>query len=169
MLRSRLRLVGSGRNLVAYVPKILVEPAFHALLQHFHGRSHGADHVASDDAFGELEMVEAEQLHAFVEIQQAFGGIVQAEELFVTAIEFANGEAGAAELLVKGVTEARANVEQRKESGRVEAAAVSKSGANHVVIVRSNGLQDMQQPDGRLEQRDGAADEARGVAIVGML
>jgi len=71
-----LRLVGSGGDLVAHVPEIFVEPAFHALLQDFHGRSHGADDPASDDAFGELEMVEAEQLHAFIEVEQTLGDIV---------------------------------------------------------------------------------------------
>ena len=158
ILLSRRCWVGGG-DLVADVPQIFVEPAFHALLQDLHGRSHGTDDPASDDAFGKLEMVEAEQLHAFVEIEQALGDIVQAEELFVTAVKFANGKAGAAELLVKSVAEARANVEQRKESGRVEAAAVPKAGANQVVVVGGDGLQNVQQADGRFEQlrwRDGS-------------
>jgi hypothetical protein len=121
---------------------------------------------ASDDAFGELEMMETEELHAFVEVEQALGDIVQAEEFLLAAIKFAGGEAGAAELLVKAVAEARADVEQRKKSGRVEAAAVPEAGANQVVVVGSNGLQDVQQADGRFEQLDGSTDQACGVAIV---
>src|SRR6266853_1949296 len=168
ILLSRRRWVGGG-YLVPHVPQILVEPAFHSLLQNFHGRSHGADNAPSDDSFGELEMVEAEQLHAFVEVEHALGNIVQAKEFFVTAVEFAGGEAGTAELLVKRVAEARADVEQREESRRVEAAAVSEAGANQVVVVGSNSLQNVQQADGRIEQRNGATDQAPGVAIVGAL
>jgi hypothetical protein len=150
-LSSRLRLVGGGGDLIADVPKIFVEPAFHSLLQDFHGRSHGAHDPASDDSFGEFEMVETEQLHAFVEVEQALGNIVQAKKFLVTAVEVADGEAGAAELLVKSVAEARTDVEQRKESRRIKAAAVSEAGTNDVVVVRSYGLQDVQQADGWIE------------------
>ena len=60
ILFARRRLVGSGGDLVADVPQVFIEPAFHALLQNFHWRSHGADHAATDDSFGELEMMETE-------------------------------------------------------------------------------------------------------------
>src|ERR1700730_717684 len=168
ILLPRRRRVGGG-DLVAHVPQILVEPAFHSLLQNFHGRPHGADNAPSDDSFGELEMVKAEQLHPFVEVEQALSDIVQAKEFFVAAVEIAGGEAGTAELLVKSVAEARTDVEQRKESGRVEAAAVPEAGANEVIVVGSNRLQNVQQADGRFEQRDGATDQAGGVAMVGTL
>src|SRR5258707_6678963 len=102
ILLPRRRRIGGG-DLVADVPQILVEPAFHSLLQDFHGRSHGADDAASDDSFGELEMVKTEKLHAFVEVEQALGDIVQAEEFVMTAVEVAGGEARTAQLLVKGV------------------------------------------------------------------
>src|SRR5258706_10413392 len=101
ILLPRRRRIGGG-DLVADVPQILVEPAFHSLLQDFHGRSHGADDAASDDSFGELEMVETEELHAFVKVEQALGDIVQAEEFVMTAVEVAGGEARTAQLLVKG-------------------------------------------------------------------
>src|ERR1700686_2810513 len=114
-------------------------------------------------------MVETEQLHAFVKVEHALGNIVQAEEFFVTPVEFAGGEAGTAELLVKRVAEARADVEQRKESRRVEAAAVSEASANQVIVVGSNSLQNVQQTDGRIEQRNGATDQAGSVAKVGVL
>src|SRR5713226_312558 len=70
---------------------------------------------------------------------------------------------------MKSVAEARADVEQRKESGRIEAAAVPEPGANQVVVVGSDGLQNVQQPDGRFEQRDGASHQACAVAIVAAL
>src|SRR5271170_1423575 len=110
ILLPRCRLVSSGGDLVADIPQILVEQALHSLLQDFYGRPHGADNPASDDALGELEVVEAENLHAFVEVQQALGGVVQPEEFFVTTIKLACGYAGAAELFVKSLAEARANV-----------------------------------------------------------
>src|SRR5208282_765195 len=169
LLLARSGLVGSGGDLVAHVPKIFIEPAFHSLLQNFHGRSHGADDAASDDALGELEMVETEKLHAFVEIEQALGNVVQTEEFFVTAIEVADSDAGAAKLLVKSVAETRTDVEQRKKSRRIKPAAVPEAGANEVIVAGRNGLQDVKQADGRLNHLDGAADQARGVAVVGVL
>src|ERR1700726_229400 len=168
ILFPRRRRIGGG-DLVAHVPQIFVEPAFHSLLQNFHGRPHGADNPPSDASFGELEMVETEQLHAFVEVEHALGNIVQAKKFFVTSVEVAGGESGIAELLVKGMAEARANVEQRKESRRVEAAAVSEAGANQVIVVGSNSLQNVQQADGRIEQRNGATDQAGSVAKIGAL
>src|ERR1700676_2384168 len=166
ILFPRRRRIGGG-DLVAHVPQIFVEPAFHSLLQNFHGRPHGADNAPSDDSFGELEMVETEQLHAFVEVEHALGNIVQGKKFFVTSVEVAGAEVGAGELFVKSVAEARADVEQRKESRRVEAAAVPEAGANQVIVIGSNGLQNVQQADGRIEQRNGATDQASGVAVVG--
>src|SRR5580658_9268831 len=96
ILLPRCRLVGGGRDLVADVPEIFVEPALHPLLQDFHRRAHGSDNPASDDALCELEMVETEYLHAFVEVEQALGHVVQGEEFLVTAVKVADGNAGAA-------------------------------------------------------------------------
>src|SRR5208283_4986912 len=127
------------------------------------------NYPASDDTLGEFEMVEAEQLHAFVEVEQALGNIVQAEEFFVTAVEIADGDASSAELPVKSVAKPRANVQQREESGRIEAAAVAETGANDVIVAGSNRLQDVQQADGRFEQLEGAPNQPRAVAEVGVL
>ena len=147
ILCRTLRLVDLRRDLVADVPQIFVEPAFHSLLQDFHGRSHGAHDPASDDSFAELEMVETEELHAFVEVEQALGNIVQAEKFLVAAIEVADGEAGALQLIVKSMAEARADVQQREETGRIEAAAMPKAGANDVIVVGRDRLQNVQQSD----------------------
>src|ERR1019366_1955686 len=85
---------GAGRrDLVADLPQVFVEPVLHALLQHFHRRPHGSDDAAANDALGELEVVEAEQLHALVEIDQPLGDIVQTEEFFVAAIKVVRGDA----------------------------------------------------------------------------
>ena len=125
ILRFGLRL--GGGDLVSHVPKIFVEPAFHALLQDFDRRSHGADDAAADDTLGKLEMVKAEDLHPFIEVQQAFGYVVQAKEFFVTPVKFARGNACGAELIVKSFAEPRSNMEQRKKPGRIETAAMPLS------------------------------------------
>jgi hypothetical protein len=67
------------------------------------------------------------------------------------------------------LAEARTDVQQRKESGRIKATAVSQAGANDVVVVGSYGLQDVEQADGRFKQRNGAPDQARAVAIIGAI
>src|ERR1035438_4005467 len=161
---------GAGRrDLVADLPQVFVEPVLHALLQHFHRRPHGADDAAADDALGELEVVEAEQLHALVEIDQPLGDIVQTEEFFVAAIKVVRGDAGGVELVMKRVAKSRANMEQRQKSRRVEPAAVTESRADDVIVVGRDRLKNMEQPDGRLDQLVGAPDQARRVPVVAAL
>ena len=46
------------------------------------------------------------------------------------------------------------------------AEAVSEAGANQVIIAGRNRFQNVQQADGRFEQRNGAADEPGGVSVV---
>ena len=60
---------------------------FHALMQDFDRRAHGADHSAADDPLGQLEMVKAEQVDAFIKIEQTLGHIVQSEEFPVAAVK----------------------------------------------------------------------------------
>ena len=117
----------------------------------------------------ELQVVEAEQLHAFVEVEQPLRDIVQPKELFVTAVEIVERHAGVAQLLMKGFAQTRADVQQRQKSRRIESAAVAKSGANQVIVVRSNRLENVQQPDRRLEHLDRAANQPRGVAEIAVL
>ena len=114
-------------------------------------------------------MVEAEQLHAFVKVEQAFGDIVQAEEFFVTAIKLAHTNPRTAKLLVKSVAKARADMQQRKESGRIQSAAMPEAAANQMVVVGGDGLQNVQQSDRRLKQRNGATDQACAIAIIAAL
>src|ERR671922_469035 len=76
-----------GGDLVANVPEILIEEMLHPLMQNFDRSSHGADHPSPNDPLREFQMVETEEVHAFVEIQQPFGNVVQAEELVVATVE----------------------------------------------------------------------------------
>jgi len=60
---------------------------FHTLMEDFDRSPHGTDHPSSDNALCQLEMMETEQVHTFIEIKHAFGYVVEAEELSVTAIK----------------------------------------------------------------------------------
>src|SRR5277367_4043784 len=95
-------------------------------------------------------MMEAEDLHAFVKVDQSFGHIVQAKEFFMTAIKIVRGQAGAMQLLIECVPETRANVEQREKARRVESAAMSKPRADEVIVMGRDRFQNVKQADGRL-------------------
>ncbi len=64
----------------------------HALVQDFYRGAHGADDSAADDALGQLEMVKAEEVDSFIEIEQALGYVVQAEKFRVAAVEVVHGQ-----------------------------------------------------------------------------
>ncbi len=93
--------VGFGGDLVAHVPEVFVEKMFHALVQDFDRRAHGAHHSATDDSLRQLQMVKAEQVYALVKIQQTLGDVVQTEEFLVAAIDVVHADAGLAKLSVK--------------------------------------------------------------------
>jgi hypothetical protein len=159
-------LTGCG-DVVADVPEVFVEPMLHTLLQDLDWCAHGSDDSTADDAFRQFEMVETEQLHALVEIDEAFGDVVKAKEFFVTAIEVVERDSCALELVVKTLAETRADVEKRKESRGIETAAVAESAADDVVVVGRDGLENVQKADARLNELVGAADEARAVGEIG--
>lgn len=85
--RSRAGLlqgvIGFRRNLVAHIPKLFVEKMLHTLVQHFDRRAHCAHHASADDSLRQLQMMEAEQVNPFVEIEQPLGQVMQAEEFLV--------------------------------------------------------------------------------------
>src|SRR2546423_3927082 len=103
--------------------------------------------------------METEQLHALIEVEQSLGHVVQAEELFVVAIDVIDSDSGARNLLVESLAQARTDVQQRQKSRRVESAAVSQAGANQVVVVRSDCLKNVQQSDWLLNHLVGATDQ----------
>ena len=80
-------LICFGGDLIAYVPQFFIEEVLHTLVQNLDGRPHRAHHTASDDPLRKLQVVESEQVHLFVEVQQTLRDIVQAEELFVSPVE----------------------------------------------------------------------------------
>src|ERR1700720_4695933 len=161
-------LTGRG-DVVADVPEVFVEPMLHTLLQDLDRCAHGSDDSTTDDAFRQFEMVETEQLHALVEIDEALGDVVQAKEFFVTAIEVIERDSCALELVVKSLDETWADVEKRKESRGIETAAMAESAADDVVVVGRDGLENVQKADARLNELVGAADEARAVSEIGAL
>jgi hypothetical protein len=101
------------RDLVAQVPQVAVESVLHALLQHFHGCAHSANHAPANNPLCEFQMVKPEQLHAFVKIEHALRYIMQAKEFFMPAIDFIHGEALPGELFLKSFSDSRPDVEQR--------------------------------------------------------
>ena len=80
------------RDVVAHIPKLFVEQMLHALVENLDRGSHGTDHSASDDSLRQLQVMEAEQVHAFIEIEHTFGDVVQSKELGVTAVQFVNSQ-----------------------------------------------------------------------------
>jgi hypothetical protein len=55
-------------------------------------RAHRANHAASNNPLRQLEMMKAEEVYAFVEIQQAFRHIMQAEEFIVPSVKVIHAE-----------------------------------------------------------------------------
>lgn len=112
ILLPRWRLPDSGGDLVAHVPEIFIKPTLHALLQNLYRRPHGTNDPPSDDPLGQLQMMEAKQLHAFVKVEKALGNIMQAKKIFVLAIELSHRQPRVLNLLMKNLAEARSNVQQ---------------------------------------------------------
>ena len=75
-------------------------------------RTHGANYAAADDSLREFEMMKAEQVDALVKIEQAFRHIVQAKEFLMSSIKVVDAERRLQQLSVKGITQARSNVEK---------------------------------------------------------
>src|SRR5690348_17355618 len=100
-----------------------------ALVQYLDRRTHGPHHAPADDPLGQLQVMEAENLHPFVKIQQAFRYIVQAKVLLVMAVHLVYCDAGNLELGVKGAAQAWAHMQKGQKAGRVQAATVSQAGA----------------------------------------
>src|SRR3954463_4756409 len=112
--------------------------------------------------------METEDLHTLVEVEQAFSEIVQAEELFVSAINFVNGDAALFHLVIESLAQAWADVEKRKKTRGIKAAAVSEAGADQMIIVRRNCLEYMQHCDRLLEHQVRAPDQAGRVEKISL-
>ena len=79
-------LVRAGGDLIAHVPQFFIEEVLHALVQDLDRGSHCAYHTAANDPLGKFQVMEAEEVHLLVEIQQTFRDIVQAEKFFVAPV-----------------------------------------------------------------------------------
>src|SRR5207244_13574380 len=117
----------------------------HPLVQNFDGRAHRTHYSASNDSLRQFQMMEAKQVNAFVEIQQAFGEIVQPKQFFVAPVNVINGYIHLAQLFVERLPEPRANVQQREKPGRIQPASLSQSGADEMAVVMSYVPEHMQQ------------------------
>src|SRR5258708_38726521 len=119
----------------------------HALMQNLYRSSHRAHYPAADNPLSQLQVVKAEQVDAFIKIEQALGHIMQAKEFLVTAIQIVHAYTSLAQLSVESFAQPRADVEQGEEAGRIQAAAMSEPGTNQVVVMRSDRLQLVQHGD----------------------
>src|SRR5215467_8861311 len=120
------------RDLVSHVPDFAIGQVLHALLKDLHRRSAGADHATANDALRQLEMVEAEGRHAFVEIEHALGDIMQAKEFVATPVDVHEAGSALLQLILERVADARGDVQKGEKSGRVQPASVPKPGADDV-------------------------------------
>src|SRR5205807_3070031 len=115
-----------GGDRIAYVPEFLVEEMFLPLLEDLHGHAAGADHAVADDPLRQFEMVVTEELHALVEVDQLFGDVMQREKFRMLSIHFFQSDAGLLQLREESVAQAWRDVQQRKEAGGIQSAAVAK-------------------------------------------
>src|SRR5947207_6146719 len=90
-------------------------------------------------------MMKAKQVHPLIKIEQALGHVMQCKEVRMTPIKFVHAQICSFQLMMKCLPQARTNMEQRKETWRIQAAAMSKPGTDQVVVVRRDRLQNMQQ------------------------
>src|SRR5205814_1535549 len=114
---------------------------FHALMEYLDWSAHRTHDSTADNPLGQLQMMKAEQMDAFVKIEQPLGHLVQAKEFLVTALQFVHVDARLAQLSLESLPQPRTHVEQGKEPRRIQAAAVSEPGANLVVVIRRDRLQ----------------------------
>ena len=105
------------RDLVAHVPQVFVEPMLHALLEDFDWRAHGSNHPTANDALRQFQMVKAEDLHPFIEIDQPLGNIMEAETFFVAAVKIVGAQAGVLELPIKCIPETRPTCRSARNPG----------------------------------------------------
>jgi hypothetical protein len=106
-------LTRSGRDLIPHIPKLFIEKMLHTLMEDLDRRAHSAHYSASDYSLRQFQMMEAKQVNAFVEIQQAFSHIVQPKEFFVAPVNVVNGYIRLAQVLVESLAQPRPNVQQR--------------------------------------------------------
>src|SRR5579862_1942836 len=114
-------------------------------------------------------MVKAEQMDTFIEIQQPFRNFMKAKEFLVAAIDIVNGNISPAQLSVKGVTKPRPDVQKRKKTRRIEAAAMPKPRANFMIIVGGDGLEHVQHGNGEFQHVVGASQQTRGICKVALI
>src|SRR5262249_6038827 len=139
----RQRFVGFRRDLVSHIPQIFVEKMFHALMQDLDRRTHGAHNASPNDSLGEFQVVEAKQMDAFIEVEQALSHVMQPKEFLVAVIKIIHGEIRLVQLRMERFSKARTNVQQREETRRIEAAVMSQSRTDDLIIVRCDRFQNM--------------------------
>src|SRR5215475_5970943 len=136
---------------------------FHSLVENFDRSSHRADHAPANNSLRQLQMMKTENVHPFVEVEHAFGYVMQTEELLMTAIKFHHRQSGFLQLVIKLLAQAGPDVQEGKKARRVQTAAVTKPRTNQVIVEGRDGLKHVQHGDWILQLHVGSPDEPRGI------
>ena len=109
------RCVCVRSDFVPQVPKLFVGDILHALLQDLYWRSHSPNHTGAYDTLREFQVMKAEKLQSLIEVNHTFCHVVQAKELFMSAIDISGGQALARQLFLKSLTDSGQRYAAAKE------------------------------------------------------
>src|SRR5262245_39572079 len=132
------------RNLVPHGPQFGKEAEVDSPAEHFDGRSLCADDVAADDAFDDLQVVEAPEHDAFVPREELLGQLVGVFLRVAGAIDVRQTQPAAFQQRVERVAQQRRELVHAAEAGGVEPGAVSERGPDDRVVHRVHVLQHVQ-------------------------
>src|SRR3954453_9769772 len=167
-LPARLRQAyGSFREvhpgqLVPHVPELGIERVVDQAAHYLDGRSLGADHVCADHALHDLEVPDAPDNHALVELDQLLGERVEILELPAPCV---NLDERQPRPLVRGVeclSERLRDAADLAEAGRVEAAAGTEHLAHLGVLPRRHVLEHVERRGDELQAVTRTAQEPIG-------
>src|SRR5262249_18889313 len=122
----RLLLHRQVRQLRPHLPELRVEAPVDQRAEELDRSALGADDLAADDPLDDLEVLDAPDRAALVELRQRLGELVEILELAPSSVHVYEREAGFAAEDVKGLSEARRDAAQPVPAGRVEAGAVAE-------------------------------------------
>ena len=78
--------IAPGGDLVPHVPQVFIEEMFHSLMKHLDRGAHRPHYSSANDSLCQFQVMEAEQVHPLIKIEQTFGDVMQAEELVMSAV-----------------------------------------------------------------------------------
>src|SRR5262249_36571306 len=110
---------------VARLPQRQEEHVAQRALEHLHWRAAGADRAQAQVTLRQLEVHRAEEVEDLVKVGERLGALVEGQMLLWALIDLEQCHARALERRAIGVPQARRRAQDRAESRRVRAAAVT--------------------------------------------